>query len=44
MTYGIGNPDSDLGHTPKCGGVKPINGIPTLPPLIINFKGCSKTY
>jgi len=35
MTYDIGNPVPGLGQTQKCGRVKPINGIPTLPLLII---------
>jgi len=35
MTYDIGNPGPGLGQTQKCGRVKPINGIPTLPLLII---------
>ena len=30
MTYDIGNPGSGLEHAQKSGGVKPINGIPTL--------------
>jgi hypothetical protein len=32
-TYDIGNPDPCLGQVPKCGRVKPVNGIPT--PLLI---------
>jgi hypothetical protein len=35
MTYDVGNPDSGIGQAQKCGGVKPVNGIPTLPLLII---------
>ena len=31
MTYDVGNPDSGLGQTQKCGGVKPVNWIPTFP-------------
>jgi hypothetical protein len=30
-TYDIGNPDPVLEQAHKCGSVKPINGIPTLP-------------
>jgi hypothetical protein len=30
--YDVGNPGTDLGQVQKCGGVKSINGIPTLPP------------
>jgi hypothetical protein len=29
MTYD-GNPGSDLGQTQECGGVKLVNGLPTL--------------
>jgi hypothetical protein len=29
--YDIGNPDLSLGQVHNCGGVKPVNGIPTLP-------------
>ena len=36
MTYGIGNPSSDLGQEHKCGMVKPVNGISS-PLLIIEF-------
>jgi hypothetical protein len=28
-TYHTGNPGLGLGQTEKCGGVKPVNGIPT---------------
>jgi len=28
MTYGILKPSPSLGHAQKCGGVKPVNGIP----------------
>jgi len=31
-TYGVGNLGPGLGHAQKCGGVKPVNGIPN-PPL-----------
>ena len=31
MTYDVGNPDPDLRQVQKYGGVKPFNGIPTLP-------------
>jgi len=31
MTYDIGNPGSGLGQAQKCGLVKPVNWIPTLP-------------
>ena len=31
MTYDVGNPDPDLRQVQKCGGVKPVNGIQTLP-------------
>jgi hypothetical protein len=30
-TYDFGNPSPDLGQTQKCGRVKLVNGIPTLP-------------
>jgi hypothetical protein len=30
-TYDVGNPDHGLGQAQKWGGVKLINGIPTLP-------------
>jgi hypothetical protein len=30
-TYDVGNPGSGMGQTQKCGGVKPVYGIPTLP-------------
>jgi hypothetical protein len=30
-TYDVGNPDPGLGQAHKCGGVKPVNGIRTLP-------------
>jgi hypothetical protein len=36
-TYTVGNPDPGLGQAQKYGGVKPVNGIPTHPLLII---GC----
>jgi hypothetical protein len=28
-TYDVGNPGPCLGQTQKCGGVKPVNGLPT---------------
>ena len=28
MTYGILKPSPSLGQAQKCGGVKPVNGIP----------------
>jgi hypothetical protein len=31
MTYDIGNPGPDLGQAQKCGRLKLVNGIPTLP-------------
>jgi hypothetical protein len=31
----FGNPDLGLGQAKICGRVKPVNGIPTLPLLII---------
>jgi hypothetical protein len=31
MTYDVGNPCSGFGQAQKCGWVKPVNGIPTLP-------------
>ena len=34
-TYDIGNLGPGLGQAQKCGRVKPVNGIPTLPLLII---------
>ena len=33
MTNDVRNPGPDLGQTQKCVGVKPVNGIPMLPPL-----------
>ena len=30
-TYDVGNPGHGLRQSQKCGGVKPVNGIPTLP-------------
>jgi hypothetical protein len=30
MTYDVGNPNPCLGQVQKCGGVKPVNEIPTL--------------
>jgi hypothetical protein len=34
MKYDVGNPGPGLGHAQKYGGVEPVNGIPTTPPLI----------
>ena len=34
MTFADENRGSCLGQTQKCCGVKPVNGIPTLPLLI----------
>jgi len=31
MPYDVGNPGPGLGQIQKCGGVKPVNVIPTLP-------------
>ena len=31
LTYDIGNPGPGLWRAQKCGGVKPVNGIPTPP-------------
>jgi hypothetical protein len=31
MTYDVGNPGPGLGQTQKCGRVRPVNGIPTIP-------------
>ena len=31
MTYGVGNAGPDLSQAQTCGGVKPVNGIPTTP-------------
>ena len=33
-TYDLGNPDPGLGQAQQCGGVTPVNGIPTLLLLI----------
>jgi hypothetical protein len=33
-TDDIGNPSPGLGQAQQCGGVKPINGISTLPSLL----------
>jgi hypothetical protein len=33
----VGNPDSELELAQKCGRVKSINGIPTLPLWIVAF-------
>jgi hypothetical protein len=30
-TYDVGNPGPGLEQTQACGGVKPVNGIPTFP-------------
>lgn len=30
MTYDVGNPSLGLGKAQSCGGVKPVNGIPTI--------------
>jgi len=30
-TYGVGNPCSVFGQAQKWGGVKPVNGVPTIP-------------
>jgi hypothetical protein len=35
MTYTSGNPGPGFRQAQKCGGVKPVNGLPTLPFLII---------
>jgi len=32
MTYDVGNPGPFLSQAQKCGRVKPVNAIPTLPP------------
>ena len=37
MTYGVKNPGSDLVQALTSGGVKPVNGIPTLPVTIIRY-------
>ena len=34
-TYDVGNLGPSLGQTQQCGGVKPVNGDPTNPPLLI---------
>jgi len=42
MAYDVGNPVPGLGQAQKCGRVKPVNGIPNLPPLdnwISNTRG-----
>jgi len=31
MTYDVGNPAPGLGQIKHCGGVKPVNGISTIP-------------
>ena len=31
MACDVGHPGPGLGQAEKCGGVKPVNGIPTLP-------------
>jgi hypothetical protein len=31
MTYDVGNPSPGLGLAHKCGGVKPVYRIPTIP-------------
>ena len=33
--YYIGNPGPNLGQEHTCGGIKPVNGTPTLDPLFI---------
>ena len=37
-TYNAGNPDSGLGQTHTCCGVKPANGIPTLSSCKFNLQ------
>ena len=37
MTYDVGNPGTGLGQVQKCGRIKLVNGIPTLPFLIIVY-------
>ena len=37
MTYGVKNPGSDLVQALTSGGVKTVNGIPTLPVTIIRY-------
>lgn len=41
MTYDVGNPSLGLGKAQSCGGVKPVNGIPTIKS---NMKKKKKTY
>ena len=31
MTYAIGNPGPGVEQAQQCGGIQPVNGIPTLP-------------
>jgi len=35
MTYKVRNPGPDIGEAQKCGGVKPVSVITTIPLLII---------
>jgi hypothetical protein len=35
-TNDVGNPGHGLGQRQKGGGIKPVNGIPTPPPMIPN--------
>ena len=34
-TYDVGNLGPGLGRAQKCGGIKPVNGIPTLSSILI---------
>ena len=36
-TWNVGNPGLDLEPQHNCGGVKPVNGIPTLPSWLLVF-------
>jgi hypothetical protein len=38
MTYDIGNPGLGLGQAQKCGRVKLVNGIPTLPSCLLDLR------
>jgi len=44
MIYDAGNPGFGLGQVQKCGRFKPVNGIPTLPLLIIGYFTAIQIY
>jgi len=42
MTYGVGNPGLCLRQAHNSGKIKWVNGIPTLPPMLIRSKTCKE--